>query len=143
VNTFLFAGSDTMSLTLSWTLLLLARHDHIQCRLRKELLSVTPGTNIQDLTEDEIQALFAAISDLPYLHNVLRESMRLVPALHSSLRVATKDDQIPTSYPIRDRKGSLQAGAHVYIPKGSFVHVAVEAMNLDKEIWGPDAWEFK
>ena len=38
---------------------------------------------------------------------------------------------------------SMEETRNVRVPKGSFVHVPVEAFNLDKEIWGPSAWEFK
>jgi hypothetical protein len=31
----------------------------------------------------------------------------------------------------------------VTVPKGSFVHVAVEGFNLDKSFWGDDAWQFQ
>ncbi|KAF8844406.1 cytochrome P450 [Paxillus ammoniavirescens] len=142
INTFMFAGSDTTSLALTWTLLLLARHPDMQTRLRAELLSIAPPTPISRLTTDEIGSLHAALSNLPYLNNVTRESLRLVPPVHSSLRVATQDDEIPTSYPVHLSDGSVSDQRSIRIPKGSFVHVPVEALNLDKGIWGEDAWEF-
>lgn len=143
INTFMFAGSDTTSLALTWTLLLLARHPDMQTRLRAELLSIAPPTPISRLTTDEIGSLHVALSNLPYLNNVTRESLRLVPPVHSSLRVATQDDEIPTSYPVHLSDGSVSDQRSIRIPKGSFVHVPVEALNLDKGIWGEDAWEFE
>ncbi|KAF9452348.1 cytochrome-450 hydroxylase [Macrolepiota fuliginosa MF-IS2] len=143
INTFMFAGSDTSSLSLTWTLYLLAQHPEIQTRLRNELLSVAPTTGISDLTEEEIQSLYGNLSSLPYLHNVTTESLRLIPPVHSSIRVATQDDEIPTMYPVHRRDGTVDEGKSVTVPKGSFVHVAVEGFNLDKEMWGEDAWEFK
>jgi len=140
VNTFMFAGSDTSSLAMSWTLLLLAQNPATQQQLRAEMTSVAPSTSYADLTEDEIQSLYATIADLPFLNNVVRESARLIPPVHSSLRVATKDDIVPTQFPVRLRNGSTQNAVH--IPKGSFVHVGIEAFNLDKGFWGDDAWEF-
>jgi len=143
VNTFMFAGSDTSSLTLTWTLLLLAQNPVFQDRLRTELLSVAPNTSSTDLTDDEIQSLYSIIADLPFLDNVVRECVRLIPPVHSSIRVATQDDEIPTSFPVYGRDGSPSGQTSVSIPKGSFVHVAVEGFNLDKEFWGEDAWEFR
>lgn len=144
INTFMFAGSDTSSLSLTWTLYLLAKHPDIQTHLRNELLSIAPMTNISDLAEEEIQSLYSNLSNLPYLHNVARESLRLIPPVHSSIRVATQDDEIPTLYPVHGRDGKVDIGKRsVTVPKGSFVHVAVEGFNLDKEMWGEDAWEFK
>ena len=146
INTFMFAGSDTTSLSLTWTLLLLAENPAIQSRLRAELFSVAPPTagNLSSLTEDEIVSLYDAIANLPFLHNVTRESLRLVPPLHSSIRVATADDELPTVHPVHKRDRTVDHDRRsVTVPKGSFVHVAVEGFNLDKVIWGDDAWTFK
>lgn len=145
INTFMFAGSDTTSLALTWTLLLLAEHPSLQTRLRDELLSIAPSSEIQ-LTPDEIESLHNTLAGLPFLHNVSRESLRLIPPVHSSLRVATQDDEVPTSYPVHIEKADgsvvVEEGRSISVPKGSFVHVPVEAFNLDKEMWGEDAWEF-
>ena len=142
----LFAGSDTITLALTWTLLLLAQHPTLQSRLREELLSITPSSE-SELTPDEIESLHNTLAALPFLHNVARESLRFIPPLHSSLRVATQDDEVPTSYPVHIRKadGSVveEMGRSITVPKGSFVHVSVEAFHLDKEVWGENAWEFK
>lgn len=146
INTFMFAGSDTSSLSVTWTLLLLAQHPAIQTRLRQLLLVVAPIESIHEFTPEEVDSLYEKIADLPYLHNVVRESLRFIPPVHSSLRVAVEDDEIPTSYPVKMRMedGRVCDGLKsVKISKGSFVHVPIEAFNLDKEIWGEDAWEFK
>lgn len=139
----MFAGSDTTSLAITWTLLLLARHPEIQTRLRAELLDIVPSTPLSRLTTEEIESLHVVLSNHPYLNNVVRESLRLVPPLHSSLRVATQDDEIPTSYPVHLRDGSISDQRSIHIRKGDFVHVPVEAFHLDKEIWGENAWEFE
>lgn len=144
INTFMFAGSDTSSLSLTWTILLLAQNPTMQERLRTELLSVfSPSGPLSDLTDDEIHSLYSIIADLPYLHNVVRECIRLIPPVHSSIRVATEDDEIPISSPVYDRDGKPTERTSITVPKGSFVHVAVEGFNLDKLFWGDDAWEFK
>lgn len=142
----MFAGSDTSSLTITWTLWLLAEHPDIQDRLREELLAAAPGISLDDIdqfTEDEIHTLFNTIGNLPYLNNVLKECIRLIPPVHSSLRVATRDDEIPTSYPVHLADGSQSKQESINIRKGTFVHVAVDGFNRDKEFWGKDAWEFK
>ncbi|KAH9485345.1 Cytochrome P450 monooxygenase 215 [Psilocybe cubensis] len=144
INTFMFAGSDTSSLSLTWTLLLLAQHHTVQERLRDELQSVAPTTSetLANLTEDEIQSLYEIVSNLPFLDNVIRESIRLIPPVHSSIRVAMQDDEVPVSTPVRGSNGEILPKSTITVPKGSFVHVAVEGFNLDKEFWGEDAWEF-
>ena len=145
VNTFMFAGSDTSSLTVTWVLYALGQRPEIQDRLRAEILAAIPDglKDISHLTEEEVQALHTIIAELPFLNNVVRECIRLVPPVHSSIRVATQDDEIPTSYPIRLANGKIDTKTTITMPKGSFIHVGVEAFNLDREFWGEDAWEFK
>ncbi|KAF7358644.1 Leukotriene-B(4) omega-hydroxylase 2 [Mycena sanguinolenta] len=146
INTFMFAGSDTSSLSVTWTLFLLAQNPKIQNRLRTELLSVAhefPG-DLSHLTEDQIQTLHTTLCGLPFLHNVTRESLRLIPPVHSSLRVATQDNEVPTMYPIHERDGTVNETRRSFIvPKGTVVHLPFEAFNLDKCVWGEDAWDFK
>jgi cytochrome P450 len=145
INTFMFAGSDTSSLTLTWTLLLLAENSEVQDRLRQELLSVfsLPANDVSGLSEEEIESLYDDISTLPYLHNVIRESLRLIPPVHSTIRVATENDEIPTMYSVHTQDGALDKKQSVSVQKGTFLHVAIEGFNLDKEFWGEDAWAFK
>ncbi len=149
VNTFLFAGSDTTSLALTWTLLALASYPSMQKRLRAELQEFSSAhafdpasSNFPAPGDSETwKELHTALDELPYLNNVIRENIRVIPPVHSSIRVATKDDEIPTSEAIRMKDGSIKWG--VKIRKGQFVHLPVESMNLDKGVWGEDAWNFK
>ncbi|KAI0076708.1 cytochrome-450 hydroxylase [Panus rudis PR-1116 ss-1] len=145
INTFMFAGTDTTSLSITWTLLLLAMYPDIQTKLREECRSIMPSTALQSLTEEEVQSLYSQVADLPYLDKIVKESLRLIPPLHSSIRVATKDDVLPTSSPIKRTMPDgtiIEEEVVVTVPKGSFVHVPVEAFNMDKEVWGEDAWSF-
>ena len=129
INTFMFAGSDTTSLALTWTLLLLAKHQPIQDQLRAELCSMPRPDNLGD---EAVLAHYQELAALPLLEKVCRESLRIVPPVHSSIRVATQDDVLPVS----------KGGEAIHIRKGTLVHIPVEAMNLDREIWGGNAWEF-
>jgi cytochrome P450 len=129
INTFIFAGSDSTSLAVTWTLFLLARHPRIQDRLRAELLGMPRPENLDD---EALLTHYQELAVSPLLDKVCRESLRVVPPVHSSLRVATQDDVLPVS----------NGGENIEIRKGTFVHVPIEAMNLDREIWGKDAWAF-
>jgi cytochrome P450 len=129
INTFMFAGSDTTSLAVTWTLLLLAKHPQIQDQLRAELRGLPRPSNLDD---EAILAHYQELAAAPLLDKVCRESLRIVPPVHSTIRVATQDDVLP------DSKG----GEGIYIRKGMLVHVPIEGMNLDREIWGEDAWKF-
>lgn len=143
VNTFMFAGSDTSSLAVTWTLFLLAKHPEIQTRLRTELLNIMPPTPLSRLTPEEFESLYTVLSDHHLLNNVVREVLRLIPPLHSTMRVATRDDEIPTSSPVHLRDGSISEHRSISVQKGDFVQIPVEAFHLDKDIWGDNAWEFE
>ena len=146
VNTVMFAGSDTSSLGLTWTLWLLAKNQEVQDQLREELSTVHCPESFGDLSVDEIDSLYGNVSELPYFDNVIKEALRLVPPVHSSIRVADQDDVIPTSQPYKIQKpggGSVTVTSPIRVAKGTVVHIPIEAFNLDKSVWGPDAWEFK
>ncbi|KAG8926679.1 hypothetical protein FRC00_002659 [Tulasnella sp. 408] len=139
INTFFFAGSDTTSLALAWTFLLLCEKPQYQTQLREEILAVyTPPEGDE---EPDYLLDFNVIDNLPFLDKVAKESLRLIPPVHSSIRVALQDDVIPTKYPVKLGDGTETHG--VKIGKGQFVHVPMEGFNLDKTVWGDDAWEFK
>jgi cytochrome P450 len=129
INTFMFAGSDTTSLAVTWTLLLLAKHPSIQDQLRAELCHLPRPSNIDD---DAVLTHYQDIAAVPLLDKVCRETLRVMPPMHSFLRVATQDDVLPDS----------GGGGGFCIRKDTIVHVPIEAMNLDREIWGEDAWKF-
>ena len=149
INTFLFAGSDTSSLGITWMLVALASCLPVQTRLRAELEAFSAAHSLDPSSSDfpcaddteTWKSLFGALDELPFLNNVIRESLRVIPPVHSSIRVAEQDDEIPTSEAIRMRDGSVKWG--VKIKKGQFVHLPVESMNVDKRVWGEDAWTFK
>lgn len=139
INTFIFAGSDTSSLAMTWTLLLLAKHPATQTRLRTELLSLGLSRHADEMAEEEMQGFFASLAELPFFHNIVRESLRLIPPVHSSMRVATRTDIIPLKYTVRRKDGEATS---IEVPRGTFIHVPVEGFNLDKDVWGDDSWDF-
>ena len=146
VNTLMFAGSDTSSITLTWMLWLLAKNPDVQDQLREELSTISCPDAFEDLSVDEIDSLYGGISELPYLDKVVKETLRLVPPIHSSLRVAEEDDEIPTSQPFKIQKpggGVETVTMPIRVAKGTMVHIPIEAFNLDKSVWGQDAWEFR
>lgn len=81
---------------MAWCLLSLSLHSEIQRKLRSELLAVsTENPDINDLNA------------LPYLDAVLRESMRLHPAIPYTMRTANKDDVVPLAQPYTDKYGKV------------------------------------
>ena len=133
INTFLFAGSDTTALAMTWILYHLTQSPDIQKRLREELLTVPEN--------DDAYALFQELDQLHFFDNVVKEGLRLVSPVHSTLRVAMHDDEIPLSEPVKQSDGSVLWS--VRIKEGQIVHIPMEGFNLDRASWGQDAWEFK
>jgi hypothetical protein len=95
----------------------------------------------QVCTEEEMIALFNSIDSLPYLDAVLKESLRLSPSVHSTIRVAMMGDEIPLSEEMKMRDSSVE---NVFrMKKGQCIHIPLEASDIDRAIWGEDVWEFK
>ncbi|KAI5119934.1 hypothetical protein M0805_000899 [Coniferiporia weirii] len=133
LSTFLFAGSDTTAISIAWALHYLALDPEIQNRLREELSTSLPDALLE---KDRTTAL----DGLPFLDAVVRETLRIAPPVHGTIRVATKDDLIPLSQPLLLRTNELVS--EVRIRKGSFVHIPIEGLNYSKDIWGEDALVF-
>ncbi|KAJ7139550.1 cytochrome P450 [Mycena epipterygia] len=149
LSSFLFAGSDSTALTVTWCLHLLSQYPDIQTRLRTEIMSAPApsdaatskrnSTSSVSSTSSVMQA--DTIDALPFLDAVVRETLRVVPPVHGTVRVATTDDLIPISHPVVLRNGKIM-NEHVRISKGSFVHIPLEGINLSEDIWGSDARQF-
>ena len=86
ISTFLIAGLGTTSAAMSWTLFGLSQNLKAQKKLREELLAHPTD----DPTIDDLKAL-------PYLDMVVRESLRLYPPIHVTMRVAMKNTVLPMS----------------------------------------------
>ncbi|TFK30676.1 cytochrome P450 [Coprinopsis marcescibilis] len=160
-TTFLLAGSDSSSVAMSWALHLLATHPDIQRRLYAEIqVSIKASKNSEDYDSDASDdsgfaedpkfkheasihsgraSFIEAIQSMPYLDGVVREALRLYPPVHSTIRVATQDDEIPLSEPI---SVSGEFTTSVKIRKGSFIHIPIEGINGCEALWGADAQEF-
>lgn len=85
ISTFVIAGHETTSTSLSWTLLALALHPEAQEKLREECMSVG------EFPEMDV------LEGLKYLDAVVRESLRWNSIVPSSIRTCMKDDVIPLS----------------------------------------------
>ena len=57
------------------------------------------------------------LNNLPYLDAVVRETMRLYPAVEVTTRVATQDDVIPLDVPFTDKDGQIQHEIRSVTPK--------------------------
>lgn len=74
LNTFVIAGHDTTTSSVSWTMYLLGHHPEIQQRVREEI-----DQYLEELNENNEQITVANLKKLTYLNNVIKESLRLYP----------------------------------------------------------------
>ncbi|KIJ45092.1 hypothetical protein M422DRAFT_29941 [Sphaerobolus stellatus SS14] len=133
INNFLFAGSDSSALAMCWCLDFLAHHPTIQTQLREEVRSMTRGSDMEEYT--------AALETLPYLDSVVKETLRLSSPVHSTIRAPVQDDMIPLSEELALADGTVVR--EIKVRKGTYIHIPLEAFNIDKAMWGEDATEFK
>ncbi|KAM6155817.1 cytochrome P450 3A21-like [Rhynchocyon petersi] len=108
--TFLFAGYETSSLTLSFVAYNLALHPEVQVKLREEIDSTFP--NKADLT-------YEGLFQMEYLDMVVNETLRLFPLGGRLERVCKKTVEIHG----------------VTIPKGTVVMVPTYVLHHDPKYW--------
>jgi len=126
----LFAGRDTTAALLAYVFRQLIRHPKVHSDLRREVIN-TFGTysNPTDIT-------FATLKSCQALQNVLNETLRLNTIVPLNLRTAIRDTTLP-------RGGGPDGAKPVLVLKGQTVNFSTHVMHRHKELWGPDAGEFK
>ncbi|KAE8135207.1 cytochrome P450 [Aspergillus pseudotamarii] len=130
VLSLLVAGRDTTSSLLGWTVLLLARHPDEFQKLRHAILKAFgPYDTPNNLTFESLKAC-------SYLQYCLNESLRLYPVAPFNRRVVARDTTLP-------RGGGRDGRQPIYVRKGQLIMVGIYSMHRRKDIWGPDADDFK
>lgn len=121
----LLAGRDTTASLLSVTFHVLARRPDIFKKLKAEV----DGLN-------GVKPDYETLKSMKYLKYLLNETLRLYPVVPGNARFANKDTTIP-------RGGGPDGQSPIFVPKGQIVAYAVYAMHRRKDIYGPDALEFR
>ncbi|MCS7480991.1 cytochrome P450 [Umezawaea endophytica] len=116
LKTLFLAGHETTGCSIVWTLHALSRHPEVRRRLEAEVAEVLGG---RTPTVDDL-------ADLPYLKQVVSESLRLYPAVWSYPRDVVADDTI--------------GGYHV--PAGSSVLLSSYVTQHSRSLWeNPEAFD--
>lgn len=118
-----FAGSDTTSISLNATLFCLLKNPHALARLRQEVDEATARGALSE------PPTFAETQALPYLQAVMKEALRMHPATGLPLWRT-----VPAG-------GATLCGK--YFPAGTEVGINSWVAHRNRDIWGPDADEFR
>ncbi|KAI0051996.1 cytochrome P450 [Auriscalpium vulgare] len=136
LSEMIFAGTETVANVMGELLYELAQQPNIQEALRNELLAFERAKGHMPAYADLVKA---SGEGLRYLDAVVREALRTKAVLMDLSRVAGADDVIPLWRPL---PGTDITSIH--IKAGTFVSISVrEGVNVDPEIWGHDAADFK
>ncbi|KAM0826733.1 hypothetical protein ACQ4PT_068692 [Festuca glaucescens] len=114
---FYFAGMETTSVLVTWTMIVLSMHPEWQDRARQEVLGLF-GKNKPE---------YEGLNRLKMVTMILYEVLRLYP---SSIHLSRKTYK------------EVQIGDTKY-PAGVMIELAVLFMHHDPDIWGTDVHEFK
>ncbi|CAO2204086.1 unnamed protein product [Urochloa humidicola] len=115
---FYFAGMETTSVLLTWTLVVLGMHPEWQDRARAEVLSVFGRDDKPN---------FDGLSRLKTVTMILYEVLRLYPPAVSVNRRTLKE---------------MQIGGITY-PAGVILDLPIIVVHHSPDVWGKDAQEFK
>ncbi|KAL8351107.1 hypothetical protein RB601_000769 [Gaeumannomyces tritici] len=125
VLSIILAGRDTTAAGLSGIFHYLARDPGAVRKLRAEM----EGLGIENPTWEELRGM-------KYLQNVIREALRLFPPVPTNSRDTVRDTVLP-------RGGGPDGKLPIFVPKGTPCRYFLHTMHRRKDIFGPDADEFR
>ena len=115
IITLMLAGHETSATALTWTFYLLSQNPEVEARLCAELDEVLGGR----------AATSADLADLPYLKQVVQESMRVYPPVWGIARRSTEESEF----------GGFR------IPADSYIAITSYVLHRHPEFW-PDPERF-
>ncbi|KAG8099273.1 hypothetical protein GUJ93_ZPchr0013g36596 [Zizania palustris] len=119
-KTFFFAGHDTTSHLLTWTMFLLSTRPEWQEKLRAEVTA--------ECGDGEVVPTGDTLNKLKLVNMFLLETLRLYG---------------PVSLIQRRAGTNLELGGGVTVPEGTILTIPIATIHRDKEVWGDDADDFK
>jgi cytochrome P450 len=111
----IFAGHETTSMTLTWTLAIISLNDAIRQKVLDEVDRVLAGRAPE----------LADLPNMPYAEQLLNEVMRMYPAVYATLREPESDEPL----------------GEYTIPAGTEMLVNIRGLHYDPRYW-PEADRF-
>jgi cytochrome P450 len=119
--TFLSAGSETTSYSLTWIIYLLLKHPNALQKVLEEIEQVSPLSNGEWINHE------TAKEKMPYLGAVINETLRIYPLVGGgTTRVLDRD---------------MTFGSHV-LEKGTIISLFIYGLHHHPQVW-PDPESFK
>jgi len=137
VQTMMLAGHENTAKTLTFGLWELAKHRDCQAKLRAEInetLAKAKARGDADLTANDFESM-------PYLVAFTKETLRMYPIVVEVNRTPLEDDVLPLTKPVIGTSGRVYT--ELPVPKGIPLCISTMGYNLNKELWGSDAHEFR
>ncbi|KAF0906920.1 hypothetical protein E2562_013304 [Oryza meyeriana var. granulata] len=116
-KTFFFAGHDTTSHLLTWTMFLLSTHPEWQEKLREEV-AIECGDEVPTSN---------MLNKLKLVNMFLLETLRLYGPVSLIQRRVSTDIELDG----------------IRVPEGTILSIPIAIIHRDKEVWGEDADEFR
>ncbi|KAK0628175.1 cytochrome P450 [Bombardia bombarda] len=125
ILSIIIAGRDTTAVATAAVFYYLARSPAVVERVREEIREV-----------GEEKPTWEQLKGMKYLNNVVKEGLRLFPPVSSNSRAANKETILP-------RGGGPDGKQPILVPKGTPIRWSLISMQRRKDIFGPDAEEFR
>ncbi|KAL8671455.1 MAG: hypothetical protein Q9168_004043 [Polycauliona sp. 1 TL-2023] len=118
-------GRDSTGILLSNVFFFLSRQPSSWTKLRDEVLS---------LADEPLD--FLSLNSLTFLHQCLKESLRLAPFATFNQRMCLQDTVLPVG-------GGKDGTEPLFAKRGDVIETNFYAMHRDPDIWGEDSDEFR
>ncbi|KAL2263627.1 hypothetical protein VTK26DRAFT_5890 [Humicola hyalothermophila] len=121
----LVAGRDTTAAAMSAAFYFLARDPAAVQKLRDEIRAL-----------GEEYPTWEQLKRMKYLNNIIKEALRLFSPVATNCRAANKETILP-------RGAGKDGRLPILVPKGTSVRFSTYSLHRNKDIFGPDADEFR
>jgi cytochrome P450 len=155
-KTFFFAGQDTTSHLLTWTMFLLSRYPEWQHKLREEVLrecgNAVPNPDMVTKLKLVKLAYIYPLPKIKWFPQLYKQNDKSIldDVILISLAVSVQVNMVlleslrlysPVVLIRRGTGSDIQLGS-LRVPKGTMLSIPIALLHRDKDVWGQDADQF-